>query len=294
VIATAARVQVIARPSAPARTARTFARRWTAVLGLALVLTVVLAAIAAPVIAPYTPTERVGDINGPATIAHPLGTDRLGRDVLSRVIHGARASLVVGLGAEALGLVIGALLGMAAGYLGGRTDVMLMRVVDVFMAFPFILLAILVVAAIGPGTQNVILAMGLTSWTGTARILRSETLRLREEGFVEAARVLGASHSRILFRHVSPNLVPMALTLASIGIGAAIIGESSLSFLGLGIRPPAPSWGLDLSFGRTVIFSAPQLTIAPALAIFVAVLGFNLLGDGLRDVLDPREGSLIG
>jgi len=287
-------IATVKERSRASRFFESFLRRKTAVLGLILVSTITAVAIAAPLISPHPPTEIVGPINGPPARLYPLGTDRVGRDVLTRLIYGTRASLVIGVGAQSLSVLIGLALGMGAGYYGGKTDFVLMRIVDVFMAFPFILLAILVVAAIGPSIENVVIAVGVTSWTGTCRILRGETLRLREETYVEAARVIGASNRRILVRHILPNLVPLAVTLATIGVGTAILSESSLSFLGLGVQPPTPSWGLQLSFAQIVIFSAPHLAIAPTLAIFLTVLGFNLLGDGLRDALDPREATLRG
>jgi peptide/nickel transport system permease protein len=272
---------------------RAIRRRWLVGLGLALVIILLVVALCAPLIAPYSPLKLIGPIAAPPSGRYWLGTDQLGRDELSRIIYGARASLEVAVAASALSLLVGGAIGVLAGYYGGAIDIALMRVVDVFMAFPFIILAILIVAAIGPGTRNVILAIGLTGWTATARILRGETLRIREEGFVDATRSLGASNPRILMSHVVPSLAPMAMTLGSIGIGTAIISEASLSFLGLGLRPPTPDWGLDLSFGREFVFSSPLLTIAPAAAILLAALGFNLLGDGLRDVLDPRANTLV-
>lgn len=275
------------------RMIRALRRRWISGFGLVLVIILLVVAIFAPLIAPYSPLKLMGPITAPPNASHWLGTDQLGRDELSRIIFGARASLVVAVAASALSLFVGGVIGMLAGYYGRAVDIVLMRIVDVFMAFPFIILAILIVAAIGPGTRNVILAIGLTGWTATARILRGETLRIREEGFVDATRSLGASNPRILLFHVVPSLASMAMTLGSIGIGTAIISEASLSFLGLGIRPPTPDWGLDLSFGREFVFSSPLLTIAPAVAILLAALGFNLLGDGLRDVLDPRANTLV-
>lgn len=271
-----------------------FMRRKTAVLGLILVLMVVGTAVAAPLLAPYSPTKTVGGRTEQPSRAHVLGTDEVGRDLLSRIIYGARASLIVGVGAQTLSAFIGVMLGMTAGYYGGKVDMVVMRIVDVFMTFPFILLAILLVAAIGPSMRNVIIALGLTEWTTTCRVIRGQTLTLREQTFVEAARALGSSRWRILTVHVLPNLVSVAVTLITIGIGTAIIAESSLSFLGLGIQPPTPSWGKTLAFGQIVVFSAPLLTIAPSIAIFLTVLGFNLLGDGLRDALDPQEATLRG
>jgi peptide/nickel transport system permease protein len=273
---------------------RRFMRRKTAVIGLILVVLIVGTAVAAPVLAPYPPNKTVGSRTEPPSAAHILGTDEVGRDVLSRIIYGARASLMVGVGAQMISALVGVVLGMTAGYYGGIVDVVVMRVVDVFMTFPFILLAILLVAALRPSMQNVILAVGLTGWTTTCRVVRGQTLSLREAVFVDAARAIGASNWRILRVHLLPNLMSVTVTLATIGIGRAIISESSLSYLGLGIQPPTPSWGKTLSFGQIVVFSAPVLTIAPSIAILLTVLGFNLLGDGLRDALDPQEATLRG
>ncbi len=283
-----------ARSGAILRLGRRFLHRRTAVLGLVFVVIVVVVAIAAPIVAPFPPNKTVARPNQPPSAKHLLGTDQVGRDLLSRTVYGARSSLLVGVGAQMLSATIGVLLGMATGYFGGRIDMLLMRVVDVFMAFPFILLAILLVAAMGPSLRNVILAVGLTAWTTTCRIIRGQALSLREELYVDAARAIGASHWRILAVHVFPNLVPLSITMFTIGIGTAIVAESSLSFLGLGIQPPVSSWGKTLSFGQVVVFSAPHLTVVPSLAILVTVLGFNLVGDGLRDAVDPREATLRG
>lgn len=274
------------------RVLRRFLRRRTALFGLVIALLIAGVAALGPAIAPFSPEESVGDINSPPSRAHLLGTDRLGRDLFSRLIAGARISLAVGFTAQLISVVVGTWLGLVAGYYGRRVDLVVTRVVDVFMAFPFILIAILVVAAIGPSTWNVILAIGLTSWTATARIIRGEVLRLRELEFISAVRALGASNARILTRHLLPNLISMSVTLGTLGLGTAIIAEASLSFLGLGIQPPAASWGLELSYGQLTVFSAPIQTVAPSVAIFLTVLGFNLLGDGLRDALDPRGASL--
>jgi len=273
---------------------RRFLRRKTAVFGLLLVVVVVGMAVGAPILAPFAPTLTVAGPNQSPSAAHLLGTDQVGRDLLSLTIYGARASLEVGVGAQMLSAIIGVVLGMFAGYFGGRTDALLMRVVDIFMAFPFILLAILLVAAIGPGIRNVILAIGLTAWTTTCRIIRAQTLSLREELYIEAARAIGASNLRILGGYVLPNLVPLSVTMFTIGIGTAIVAESSLSFLGLGIQPPIPSWGKTLAFGQVVVFTAPHLAIVPSVAILMAVLGFNLVGDGVRDAVDPREVTVRG
>jgi peptide/nickel transport system permease protein len=279
-------------PSLAARVLRRFLRRRIAAAGLFIAAAITVIGLLAPVVAPYSPTEPVGDINATPSAQHWLGTDRLGRDLLSRLIYGARISLLIGVTAQAISVVLGTALGMAAGYFGRGIDIALMRFVDVLMAFPFILVAILVVAAVGPSTMNVILAIGLTSWTATARIIRAEVLRVREQEFVTAARAIGASTQRVLGRHVFPSLISVSVTLGTLGLGTAILAEASLSFLGLGIQPPTPSWGLELSYGQITIFSAPYQTIAPSIAIFLTVLAFNLLGDGLRDALDPRDATL--
>lgn len=283
-----ARVQ----PSLAARVLRRFLRRRTAAAGLVIAAAITITGLLAPILAPYSPTEPVGDINGTPSAQHWVGTDRLGRDLLSRLIYGARISLLIGITAQAISVVLGTTLGMAAGYYGRGVDILLMRFVDVLMAFPFILVAILVVAAVGPSTMNVILAIGLTSWTATARIIRAEVLRVREQEFVTAAKAMGASTQRVLGRHVFPSLISVSVTLGTLGLGTAILAEASLSFLGLGIQPPTPSWGLELSYGQITIFSAPYQTIGPSIAIFLTVLAFNLLGDGLRDALDPRDATL--
>jgi peptide/nickel transport system permease protein len=271
---------------------RRFLRRRTAAAGLVIAAAITITGLLAPILAPYSPTEPVGDINGTPSAQHWVGTDRLGRDLLSRLIYGARISLLIGITAQAISVVLGTTLGMAAGYYGRGVDILLMRFVDVLMAFPFILVAILVVAAVGPSTMNVILAIGLTSWTATARIIRAEVLRVREQEFVTAAKAMGASTQRVLGRHVFPSLISVSVTLGTLGLGTAILAEASLSFLGLGIQPPTPSWGLELSYGQITIFSAPYQTIGPSIAIFLTVLAFNLLGDGLRDALDPRDATL--
>lgn len=257
-------------------------------LGLALLGAVTLFALTADIVAPYPPERIVGAPYAPPDPVFLLGTDEAGRDILSRVLHGARVSLLVGLGAQSLSAALGVALGLLAGYFGGRIDSLIMRAVDVFMAFPFIVLAILIVAAIGPSLQNVIVAIGLTGWTGMCRIVRAQTLGLREEAYVEAARAVGASDARIISLHIFPNSWAPVSVVATLGIAAAILEEASLSFLGLGIQPPTPSWGTMIARARVNFLNVPHLGIAPGVAIFVTVLAFNLIGDGLRDALDPR------
>lgn len=264
-------------------------RNKAALVGLGIVAVLILAAIFAPFLAPYNPyIVSLGDRLQPPGGAHVLGTDELGRDILSRLIYGARIALYVGIVTVALSGVIGISAGLVAGYLGGYWDAVIMRLVDVFLAFPVIILAIAIVAVRGPGLTNVLLALALVYWTSYARVARGTVLLLREEEYTWAARALGASPVRIMLRHLLPNAVAPMVVLASLGMGNAILAEAALSFLGLGIQPPEASWGSMLNFGMGYLREASFLSTFPGAAIFVAVLGFNLLGDGLRDALDPR------
>jgi peptide/nickel transport system permease protein len=264
-------------------------RNRSAVAGLVVVAVLVLSAVFAPWLAPYDP-YRVNLDNRlqPPGGAHLLGTDELGRDILSRLLYGARVSLWVGIVTVAGAAVIGVSGGLVAGYFGGYRDAVIMRVVDVFLAFPVILLAIAIVAVRGPGLNNVLIALALVYWTAYARVARSVVLTLREEEYMWAARTLGASSPRIMVRHLLPNAAAPLVVLASLGMGTAILAEAALSFLGLGIQPPEASWGSMLNSGMQFLREASFMTTLPGLAIFVTVLGFNLLGDGLRDALDPR------
>jgi peptide/nickel transport system permease protein len=255
----------------------------------ALLLGLALAAAAAPWIAPADPTRQdLSATLAPPSRAHPLGQDKLGRDILSRVLHGGRISLVVGLATVASSLVIGGVIGAVAGYAGGWVDEILMRLVDVLLAFPGLLLAIALTAVLGASVRNVVLALCLIGWTGYARLTRGEVHRLRHRDFVEAACALGASDRRILWRHVMPLLAAPLLVQATFGMAGAIVAEASLSFLGLGAQPPTASWGAMLNDGRAFVLVAPHLTIFPGLAIMLTVLALNFLGDGLRDQLDVR------
>jgi len=264
-------------------------RNRSAVAGLVVVAILVLSAVFAPWLAPYDP-YRVNLDNRlqPPGGAHLLGTDELGRDILSRLLYGARVSLWVGIVTVFASGLIGVSGGLVAGYLGGYWDAVIMRVVDIFLAFPVILLAIAIVAVRGPGLNNVLVALALVYWTAYARVARSVVLTLREEEYMWAARTLGASPPRIMVRHLLPNAVAPLVVLASLGMGTAILAEAALSFLGLGIQPPEASWGSMLNSGMQFLRDASFMTTMPGLAIFVTVLGFNLLGDGLRDALDPR------
>jgi peptide/nickel transport system permease protein len=218
-----------------------------------------------------------------------LGTDKLGRDILSRIIYGSRVSLIVGAATIALSLTIGIVIGSCSGYFGGWIDQLLMRLVDILMAFPGILLAIAVTAVLGPGLNHVIIALCIIGWTGYARLVRGEILSLREQEFVQAARALGGKPKRIILRHLLPNLLPPLLIQATFGLAAAIVAEGSLSFLGLGVEPPVPSWGSMLNDGRQFLLVAPHLTTYPGLALMITVLGLNLVGDALQDRLDARN-----
>jgi peptide/nickel transport system permease protein len=257
--------------------------------GLVIVLVTVLAALAGPVLSPYDSTaqELARRLEAPS-LAHPFGLDELGRDILARLLDGARISLMVGLAVVSVSSTVGMLFGSIAGYFGGRVDDLISRVIDVLMAFPGILLAIALVAVLGPSLTNVVLALSVIGWVGYARLVRGQALRAREFEFVQAARACGASSPRIVLRHILPTALPAVVVQATLGMAGAIIAEASLSFLGLGVQPPIPSWGTMLDAGRAHLFDAPHLTVFPGLAIALLVLGFNFLGDGLRDRVDPK------
>lgn len=259
------------------------------ILGLALVGVMSLAALLAPWLAPYNPLDiNVKVILDPPSWAHPLGTDALGRDVLSRVLWGGRVSLWVGFVAVGISTAIGLALGLVAGYFGRLTDEIVMRGVDVMLCFPSFFLILAVIAFLEPNLTNIMVVIGLTSWMGVARLVRAETLGLKSRDFVLAARVAGAGPTRILLRHILPNALAPVLVSASLGVAGAILVESALSFLGLGVQPPDPSWGNMLMEGKEVLGIAPWLSVFPGLAILLTVLGYNLLGESLRDLLDPR------
>ncbi len=259
------------------------------VLGLGLVGVMSLAAVLAPLLAPFDPLDiDVNVILQPPSWAHPLGTDALGRDVFSRILWGGRVSLWVGFVAVGISTAIGLALGLVAGYFGKLTDEIVMRGVDVMLCFPSFFLILAVIAFLEPSLTNIMVVIGLTSWMGVARLVRAETLTLKSRDFVLAARVAGAGPGRILLRHILPNALAPVLVSASLGVAGAILVESSLSFLGLGVQPPDPSWGNMLMEGKDVLGIAPWLSVFPGLAILLTVLGYNLLGESLRDLLDPR------
>lgn len=259
-------------------------------LGLTLISVIFLAALFAPALAGHDPAAMslAQRLEGPS-ISHPFGRDENGADVFARVLYGARISIGVSLAVVIAGGLTGLLLGSWAGYRGGIADQSLMRVVDMFYAFPSFLLALSLVAMLGPGVQNLILALVLTSWTGFTRLTRAEVLHLKEQEFVQSARAAGAGGWRILITHIWPNLAGLLIVHATSVMAATIIAEAGLSFLGLGVAADVPTWGGLLNSGRRVLSEAPHLSLAPGLAILLLVLGFNLLGDGLRDSLDPRR-----
>lgn len=266
-----------------------------AVLGVAVVAVTVGVAILAPALAPADPIKNrlIERLTPPAwtrdgSPAHLLGTDTLGRDVASRLLHGARVSLAIAFAAVLLSGIVGVMLGLVAGYYPGRFDDVLMRLGDIQLAFPVLVLAIAVLAVLGASLGNLILVLGLTGWVTFARIVRGETLSLRHREFVDAARALGARDVAILARHIFPNVLPPLVVVATFSVARTVIAEASLSFLGLGIPPPAPSWGAMLDEGRNYLTTGWWLALFPGLAILLLVLGINLVGDWLRDLLDPR------
>ncbi len=259
-------------------------------LGTLIVLIFILTAVLAPLLAPYHPINDgslVERLQAPSA-SHLLGTDSQGRDILSRIIYGARVSVQVGIISVGIALVIGTLMGMAAGFYGGWVDNLMMRLVDIMLAFPSVLLAIAITAVLGPELKNAMLAIGVVNIPAFARIVRSTVLSVKAMEYVEAARAIGATDVRIIFRHVLPNSMAPLIVQTTLSIGTAILDAAALSFLGLGAQPPTPEWGAMLSDGRSYLQKAPWVMFFPGMAIMLVVLGFNLLGDGLRDALDPR------
>jgi peptide/nickel transport system permease protein len=267
----------------------------SAVFGLIMVLGVIFSAVFAPVISPHDPILQdvekrlippVGQEGADAD--YLLGTDHLGRDIVSRLIYGARISIVVSVSAVALSAVLGTLIGLFSGFYGGKVDNIFMRIADVQLAFPFILLAIAIIAVLGPDLQNIIITMAITGWVIYARVVRAEVLSLREKEFITSVKALGGSNGRIIFRHLFPNVVPPIIVIVTLEMARMIIMEAALSFLGLGIQPPTPTWGGMLADGRVYLVTSWWLATFPGLVIMLVVLGINLLGNWLRDMLDPR------
>ena len=261
-----------------------------AVFSAVVILLFILAAILAPVLTPYSFSDM--DLMhrlSPPSAAHIFGTDEGGRDVFTRLLYGARVSLMTGVVPTIMSMLLGALLGVVSGFYVGWADAVIMRIADIVLAFPSMLLAMVIMYMLGDGLINVFLTLALVNWAGVARIVRAQALSLKETEYVEAARVIGVPRHRILFRHLLPNCMPTLIVLFTLNVPAAILTESSLSFLGLGIQPPNASWGLMVNAGRQYLYDAPWVSLVPSAAIMLIVLAFNFLGDGLRDVLDPYQ-----
>jgi peptide/nickel transport system permease protein len=266
-----------------------FRRSHVGLVGAVLVGAFVLVAALAPLLSPYDPVSAdFADVLSPPTRAHPFGTDDIGRDILSRVVHGSRISLQAGLFTVAVALCVGLPLGLVAGYLGGRADNVIMRGLEVVLSFPGLVLALGITAVLGPKLIHALFAIGVVFVPNFARLIRAQVLSVKEHDFVAAARALGASDRRLVILHILPNCLAPLLVQSSFSVAFGILTEAALSFLGMGTQPPTPSWGIMLSMGRGYLEQAPWLGAFPGLAIFLAVLGFNLLGDGIRDALDPR------
>ena len=280
----------LAEESPGARAWRRLIKRKAAVLGLIIIAVFVAMAVLAPVLAPYDPVQQSWTaIRKPPSLQHWFGTDESGRDLFSRVIFGARASLLAGLVSISIALGIGVPVGLLAGYGGKWTDALISRITDAMLACPFLILAIALAAFLGPSLQNAMIAIGVTATPIFVRLTRGQVLAVKVEDYVEAARAVGNPPTRIARKHILPNILPALIVQATISIATAIIAEASLSFLGLGQQPPAPSWGSMLNTAQRFLTNAPWMAIWPGLAIFLIVLSFNMVGDGLRDALDPRE-----
>src|SRR4051812_11528637 len=268
---------------------RRFTRSVSGLLGAAVLLILLLAAIFAGLVSPYDPVKQDFRVErDPPSLAHPMGVDELGRDILSRVIWGSRVSLQAGAIAATIALVVGSVLGMLAAFYGGRADTLIMRSMDVLLAFPYLLLAIAVVAILGPGLLTAMIAIGIVHVPGYARIVRGSVLVVRSREYVEAASALGATDLRVMGAHVLPNVLGPIIVQVTLNVGSAIIDTAGLSFLGLGTQPPTPDWGNMLAAGRSELINAPWIATFPGVAILVTVLAFNLMGDALRDAMDPR------
>jgi peptide/nickel transport system permease protein len=273
---------------------RVFFQRKVVLFGLIILLLLVITAIFAPLLAPYNPTE----INPPDSLQEPsrdhlLGTDLKGRDSLSRLIYGSRTALMVGFGSVLMAGVVGVTLGMVAGYFGGMTNMVIMRIMDALMGFPMILLALVIAAVLGSGVYNVIIALSIATLPGYARVMHGLTLTIRENDFILAQKSMGASGFRTMFQHILPNGLPPMIVLITLQLGALILAEAGLSFLGVGIKPPDAAWGAMVADGRRYLLSHPWLSLAPGFAIMLVVFAFNMVGDGLRDALDPRLRGLL-
>ena len=264
-----------------------------AVVSFVIIVLFILAAVFAPKLTPYSFSQMdLMNRLSPPSKAHLFGTDEGGRDIFTRMLYGARISLLVGVVPTILSMILGALLGVIAGYCGGFIDALIMRIADIMLAFPSMLLAMVIMYTLGDGLINIFITLALVNWASVARIVRAETLQLKEREFIEAARVIGVSRELIIRRHLLPNCLPTLIVLFTLNIPSSILTESSLSFLGLGIQAPMASWGLMVNTGRQYLYNAPWLSFVPSIAIMLIVLAFNFLGDGLRDVLDPHRKNL--
>lgn len=268
---------------------RRFRRNRLAMVGLTFIVFLALVAIFAPLIAPYSITERTaGTARQPPSLDHLFGTDAIGRDVFSRVVYGARVSLKIGILATLISLTIGLLLGSVSGFFGGVADTLIMRLTDVFLAIPYIVLAVAIATVLGRSENAIIIILGLTGWLGIARIVRSSFLSLKRLEYVEAATALGFGRARIMFRHILPNALQPIIIYGTIAVGSVILAEAALSFVGVGPQEPTPAWGLMVNAGRSSLTNAPHMLFFPGAAIFLTVLSFVFVGDGLRDALDPK------
>lgn len=271
------------------RIRRVFLSRWPVKFGIAIIIILITTAIFAPWLAPYDPYEqRLDEALIQPSKAHPLGTDSLGRDTLSRIIYGSRNSLMVGIIALGIAATAGMTIGLIAGYFGGWINTICMRFVDSLMCFPMILLALVIAALLGNGLKNVMIALGIAMLPGYARLMAAQVLSTREDDYILAARSIGTTSLHIIFRHVLPNCLPPLIVLITMQMGAAILAEAGLSFLGVGIEPPGAAWGTMVNDGREYLLTNPLLSCAPGIAIVLVVFSFNMVGDGLRDALDPR------
>ena len=273
------------------RAARQFLRNPLAMLGALTIIILVLAAIFAPWVTRFDPLELdlTNPYQPPGSEGHLFGTDNFGRDIFSRLVYGSRISLLIGIVVVSIASVIGTVLGVIAGFYGGTVDNIIMRLVEIFYAFPFLILAIAVIALFGPSIFNVMWVLGLVSWPVYARVVRAQVLSLREADYVEAARAAGMGNWRIMFKHILPNSLTPVIVMATFGIPEAILASAALGFLGLGVQPPTPEWGVMISEGKDFIRRAPYLITWPGIAIMLVVLSFNFVGDGLRDALDPKQ-----
>jgi peptide/nickel transport system permease protein len=276
------------------RIMRVFMSRKITLVGLIIILITIIVAIFAPWVAPYNPYKPdLKSMLAPPSAKHLLGTDNLGRDTLSRIIYGARTSLLIGIAAIAIGALIGMTLGLVAGYFGGITYMIIMRFIDALMAFPMLLLALVIAGLLGGGLTNVIIAIGVSLIAVYARLMCGQVLIVKENTYIDAARSIGSDNTRIMLRHVAPNCFPPLIVMVTLMMGSAILAEAGLSFLGVGINPPGAAWGAMVNDGYRYVLSYPTLSVAPGLCIMLVVFAFNMVGDGLRDALDPRLRGLF-